>query len=382
LSEGFESPRWSLSDRFVSIAALDTYAFVQTDHGLRPYHSASVYAQGDRVASSTATDNTVIDSSATDSTLAFVFPGQGSQSVAMLAELAEAYPSIRRDFEEASEGAGVDLWMLSQQGPEEQLNRTEYTQPALLAAGVAVWRLWQAHGGPTPTILAGHSLGEYSALVAAGALSLAQAAHLVRIRGQLMQAASPEGSGAMAAVIGVDDDVVREVCAEVSGSEIVVPANFNSPGQIVIGGHAAAVDRASELLTQRGARKVARLAVSVPSHTPLMRDAANRLAEAMHGLDWREPAVPVVQNVDAQAHRDVQAVRDALVRQLYMPVLWTVCVQALATRGVLRIAECGPGKVLCGLNKRIDKSLEHRALGSLDDFTAALAAWNLSPETN
>ncbi len=313
---------------------------------------------------------------ATDPTLAFAFPGQGSQSIGMLAELAESYGSIREDFAEASEGAGVDLWALSQYGPEDQLNRTEYTQPALLAAGIAVWRLWQAQGGPTPIVLAGHSLGEYSALVAAGALSLREAAHLVRIRGQLMQAASPDGSGAMAAVIGVDDVIVRDTCAEVSGTEIVVAANFNSPGQIVIGGHAAAVDRASELLTQRGARMVVRLAVSVPSHTPLMRDAANRLAEAMRGLDWREPAIPVIQNVDADVHIGAQAIRDALARQLYLPVQWTACVRALAARGIVRIAECGPGKVLCGLNKRIDKSIENRALGSVGEFAAALDAWN------
>ncbi len=316
----------------------------------------------------------------TDSTLAFVFPGQGSQSIGMLAELSEFNASIRETFAEASEGAGVDLWGLSQQGPEEQLNCTEYTQPALLAASVAVWRLWQSKAGKTPSVLAGHSLGEYSALVAAGALSLREAAHLVRIRGQLMQAASPEGSGAMAAVIGVDDDVVRTACVDASmgdalGNNVVVAANFNSPGQIVIGGHAAAVDRASALLTERGARKVARLAVSVPSHTPLMRDAANRLAETMRGLDWRVPAIPVVQNVDAEVHSGTQAICDALVRQLYLPVQWTGCVQALAARHVVRVAECGPGKVLGGLIKRIDKSIEHRALGTPSEFEAALDAW-------
>lgn len=312
--------------------------------------------------------------------LAFVFPGQGSQSTGMLAELAEMEGAsgtrlIRDAFDEASDGAGVDLWALSQGGPEEQLNRTEYTQPALLAADVAVWRLWCAHGGARPALMAGHSLGEYAALVAAGALSLREGAHLVRIRGQLMQDAAPDGSGAMAAVLGVDDDVVRTACAEASDVEVVVPANFNSPGQVVIGGHAAAVARASELLNARGARKVALLAVSVPSHTPLMRDAANRLAEAMHGVDWREPALPVIQNVDAEIHDGIQAVRDALVRQLYLPVRWTDCVQALAARGVVRIAECGPGKVLCGLNRRIDKALENRALGTPGDFGAALEAW-------
>ncbi|MFD0727370.1 ACP S-malonyltransferase [Lysobacter brunescens] len=311
----------------------------------------------------------------TDPTLAFVFPGQGSQSVGMLAELSERHGLVRDTFEEASDGAGTDLWALSQGGPVELLNRTEFTQPALLAAGVAVWRLWQSQGGATPVVLAGHSLGEYSALVAAGALSLREAAHLVRIRGQLMQDASPEGSGAMAAVIGLDDAVVAEACVEASGTGIVVPANFNSPGQIVIGGHAEAVDRASELLKAGGARMVTRLAVSVPSHTPLMRDAANRLAEAMHGLDWRAPSIPVVQNVDAEVHDGIQAIRDALVRQLYLPVQWTGCVQALAARGVTRIAECGPGKVLGGLNKRIDKTIENRALGAVGDFEAALDAW-------
>ena len=312
---------------------------------------------------------------ATDPTLAFVFPGQGSQSVGMLAELSERDLSIRETFAEASDGAGVDLWALSQGGPDEQLNRTEFTQPALLAASVAVWRLWRLRGGATPSALAGHSLGEYSALVAAGALSLHDAAHLVRIRGQLMQDAAPVGLGAMAAVIGLDAAAVREACAEASGVEVVVAANFNSPGQIVIGGHLAAVDRASALLVERGARKVARLNVSVPSHTPLMRDAANRLGEAMHGVDWREPVLPVVQNVDAEVHDGVQAIRDALVRQLYLPVQWTGCVEALAARGIVRTAECGPGKVLGGLIKRIDPSIEHRALGSVGDFEAAIEAW-------
>ena len=312
----------------------------------------------------------------TDARLAFVFPGQGSQSVGMLAELSELHPSVRETFAEASDGAGVDLWALSQGGPEEQLNRTEFTQPALLAAGVAVWRLWQQQGGVTPAVLAGHSLGEYSALVAAGALSLRDAAHLVRVRGQLMQGAAPEGTGAMAAVLGAEDDVVRAACTDASDEAIVVPANFNSPGQIVIGGHSAAVERAIALLGERGVRKVARLAVSVPSHTPLMRDAANRLAEAMHGVAWHAPALPVVQNVDGEVHDGTQAIRDALVRQLYLPVQWTQCVQALAGRGVTRLAECGPGKVLTGLAKRIDKSLEARALGSVPDFTSALQEWS------
>jgi [acyl-carrier-protein] S-malonyltransferase len=311
----------------------------------------------------------------TDS-LAFVFPGQGSQSVGMLAELSELHPLVKDAFREASDGAGVDLWALSQGGPEEMLDRTEYTQPALLAAGVAVWRLWQSRGGAQPVLLAGHSLGEYSALVAAGALSLADGAHLVRLRGQLMQEAAPAGTGAMAAVLGAEDAVVVDACREASGDEVVVPANYNSPGQVVIGGHAAAVDRALALLAERGVRKAVKLAVSVPSHTPLMREAANRLSETMAGMRWHAPKIPVVQNVDAEVHEGVQSIRDALVRQLYLPVQWTGCVQALAARGATRIGECGPGKVLAGLVKRIDKSLDARALGTPADLDAALADWN------
>jgi [acyl-carrier-protein] S-malonyltransferase len=310
-----------------------------------------------------------------DSNLAFVFPGQGSQSLGMLAELAELHPQVRETFGEASEGAGVDLWALSQGGPEEMLGRTEYTQPALLAAGIAVWRLWQQQGGATPATLAGHSLGEYTALVAAGALSLKDGAHLVRIRGQLMQEAAPAGVGAMAAVLGAEDATVLEVCAQVSGAKAVVPANYNSPGQIVIGGDAEAVDAAIAELNARGVRKTVKLAVSVPSHTPLMREAANRLAETIKGMSWHLPTLPVVQNVDAQVHDSVEAIADALVRQLYLPVRWTECVQALAGRGVTRVAECGPGKVLTGLVKRIDKSIDGRALATPSDFTGALEAW-------
>ena len=293
----------------------------------------------------------------------------------MLAELAELHPQIRETFAEASEGAGVDLWALSQGGPEEQLNRTEFTQPALLAASIAVWRLWSAQGGAKPAVLAGHSLGEYTALVAAGALTLRDGAHLVRLRGQLMQDAAPAGVGAMAAVLGAEDAVVEAVCAEAAGSQVVVPANFNSPGQIVIGGDAAAVDRALALLAEKGVRKAVKLAVSVPSHTPLMREAANRLAEVMAGLDWRAPQLPVVQNVDAEVHDGVDAIRQALVQQLYQPVQWTGCVQALAARGISRVAECGPGKVLTGLVKRIDKSIDGRSLATPADFAGALEEW-------
>jgi [acyl-carrier-protein] S-malonyltransferase len=310
------------------------------------------------------------------SQLAFVFPGQGSQSVGMLAELAAREAVVREAFAEASEGAGVDLWALSQDGPEDRLNRTEFTQPALLAAGIAAWRAWERAGGARPARLAGHSLGEYTALVAAGALSLGDGAKLVRLRGQLMQDAAPAGTGAMAAVLGAEDALVEAVCREASGAEVVVPANYNSPGQIVIGGHAAAVDRALALLGERGVRKAVKLAVSVPSHTPLMRGAAERLAVAMDDVAWNAPALPVVQNVDAAVHADVAAMRDALVRQLYLPVQWTGCVQALAARGATRVAECGPGKVLAGLVKRIDKTLDARAIGAPSDFDSAMQDWS------
>ena len=310
------------------------------------------------------------------SSLAIIFPGQGSQSLGMLGELAAHSELVRASFDEASQGAGVDLWALSQNGPEEQLNQTEFTQPALLAAGVAVWRVWQ-QGGVAPTAVAGHSLGEYAALVAAGALSLVDAARLVRERGRLMQAAVPAGSGAMAAVLGADDNLVAEVCSAVAAPEVVVPANFNSPGQIVIGGSAAGVDAALTALAARGVRKTVKLAVSVPSHTPLMRDAAERLAESMAAMRWSLPSIPVVQNVDARVHESIEAIQDALRRQLYLPVRWTECVQALAARGISRFGEAGPGKVLTGLGKRIDKQLDHRALGMPGDLQQAQSEWSV-----
>lgn len=294
----------------------------------------------------------------------------------MLGELGDHHAVIRETFAEASDGANADLWQLSQEGPEAMLNRTEFTQPALLAAGVAVWRAWGQVQGPQPVVLAGHSLGEYSALVAAGALSLHDGARLVRLRGQLMQDAAPEGVGAMAAILGAEDELIAEVCNQASSEgDVVVPANFNSPGQTVIGGNAAAVERAIALLNERGVRKTVKLAVSVPSHTPLMRDASARLGEAMCAMSWRMPTLPVVQNVDAQVHDDIGAIRAALVRQLYLPVRWTQCVQALAARGVVRIAECGPGKVLSGLTRRIDKSIEARSLAAPEDLQATLAEW-------
>lgn len=306
--------------------------------------------------------------------LAFVFPGQGSQAIGMLSELAAQHPEVQEIFEEASAAVGVDLWMLSQQGPEAQLNRTEHTQPVLLAAGIAVWRVWRKLGGAQPAWMAGHSLGEYSALVAAGALDLGEAAALVAERGRLMQEAVPEGEGAMAAVLGAEDALIAEVCAEVAEGQVVAPANFNAPGQTVIAGQVEAVERALARLAERGARKAIRLPVSVPSHCELMREAAARLAERMAGLAWRMPEVPVLQNVEARAYGSIEYIRAALERQLYMPVRWSESVQVLAAQGVTRILECGPGKVLTGLARRIDKSLDAGALGTPPELETALAA--------
>ncbi len=307
--------------------------------------------------------------------LAFVFPGQGSQSTGMLAELAALHPEVEQTFAEASASAGVDLWAMARADDADELDRTENTQPALLAASVAVWRVWNKLGGAQPARMAGHSLGEYSALVCAGALSLGDAAGLVAERGRLMQAAVPAGTGAMAAVLGSDDDTISGVCREVAGDQAVAPANYNSPGQVVIAGHAEAVDRALEKLAGLGVRKTVKLAVSVPSHTILMREAADQLAERMDRLDWRMPSVPVVQNVEGKAFDTLEAIRDGLKRQLYMPVRWTDCVQALAAAGATRLAECGPGKVLTGLGKRIDRALDWRAIGTPESLDKALADW-------
>jgi [acyl-carrier-protein] S-malonyltransferase len=308
------------------------------------------------------------------SNLAFVFPGQGSQSVGMLADLAAQSPAVEATFDEAGQGCGLDLWSLSQQGPEEELNRTEVTQPALLAAGVAVWRVWNERGGAQPALFAGHSLGEYAALVASGALSLADGAALVRERGRLMQGAVPPGVGAMAAILMAEDAVIAQACADAAQGQIVAPANFNSPGQTVIAGHAEAVDRAIALLAERGVRKAVKLAVSVPSHSALMQPAADALRAKMQTLSWSLPDRPVIQNADATAHASIAAIQDALVRQLHLPVRWTECVQALAARGTTRIGECGPGKVLTGLVKRIDKGIDGRALAT--DLDAARNDWN------
>jgi [acyl-carrier-protein] S-malonyltransferase len=305
---------------------------------------------------------------------AFLFPGQGSQSIGMLAALAAQYPAIGATFDEASAALGFDLWALTQQGPEAELNQTINTQPALLVAGVACHRAWLAAGGAAPDALAGHSLGEYTALVCAGSLSLADGVRLVRERGRLMQEAVPEGQGAMAAVLNADLALLEEVCAEASaGDEAVVPANLNAPGQIVISGAAAALDRALAALAARGVKRAIRLPVSVPSHSPLMRDAAVRLAEVLAAVELRAPTTPVLHNCDVATHEAPEAIRAALVAQLHRPVRWIETVESLATSGTVRFVECGPGKVLAGLVKRIRPDVPCLPIGEPDGFAAALA---------
>jgi len=307
------------------------------------------------------------------SKLAFVFPGQGSQAVGMLADIAAAWPVVRETFAEASEALGYDLWALTQDGPESELNQTEKTQPALLTAGVALWRAWQQQGGKTPDFLAGHSLGEYTALVAADSLSLADGVRLVALRGQLMQQAVPAGEGAMAAILGLDDAAVQQACLEASTVGVVAAVNYNAPGQVVIAGSTAAVARAIEILKAAGAKRALPLPVSVPSHCALMQPAAEKLREALAAVSFSAPVIPVVQNVGARIEADTDAIRAALVRQLYNPVLWVGSVEALAGLGVGRVLECGPGKVLCGLNKRIVKELETASLENVASFQAELA---------
>ncbi len=301
---------------------------------------------------------------------AYVFPGQGSQSVGMLADVAEAYPIVEATFAEASEVLGYDLWKLVQDGPAEDLNETQRTQPALLAASVALYRVAQQAGHGEPDYMAGHSLGEYSALVCAGALSFADAIALVAKRGKFMQTAVPAGVGAMAAVIGLDDDVVVKVCADQAGDEVVEAVNFNSPGQVVIAGHVKAVERAGEALKEAGAKRVLPLPVSVPSHCALMHPAAEQLKLELADISIQAPRIPVINNVDVAAPTDPEQIRDALVRQLYSPVRWTETVRKLVADGVTHIYEVGPGKVLTGLNKRIDKAIEGEALNTTESLTA------------
>jgi|TARA_R110001592_G_scaffold317413_2_gene594282 [acyl-carrier-protein] S-malonyltransferase len=303
--------------------------------------------------------------------LAFVFPGQGSQTVGMLADFADN-EVVQNTFSEASAALGYNLWQLVAQGPVEKLNQTNFTQPALLTASVALWRLWSSQSDCKPAMLAGHSLGEYSALVCAGVISLTEGVKLVEKRGEFMQASVPEGVGAMAAIIGLDDQAIIDACEKAQDNEVVAAVNFNSPGQVVIAGHKAAVERAGVLCKEAGAKRVLPLPVSVPSHCALMKDAADKLAEAFNNITFNTPEIPVVNNVDVVAETDVEAIKLALIKQLYSPVRWTETIELLAKNGVSLVVEAGPGKVLLGLIKRIDKTITSVSVNDQASLTKAL----------
>ena len=304
-----------------------------------------------------------------------MFPGQGSQSVGMLAELAAAESVIGDTFAEASATLGYDLWALCQEGPQERLAETERTQPAMLAAGIATWRAWGRRGGPTPEILAGHSLGEYSALVAAGALDFEATVALVRFRGEAMQRAVPAGTGAMAAILGLDDAAIEAACRDAAEGSVVQPVNYNSPGQVVIAGEVKAVGRAIEVCKGRGAKRAVLLPVSVPSHSALMKPAAEELRERLSALEIRSPAIRV-RSFDAGLYTDVASIRDGLYRQLFNPVRWSAIVAAMTGEGAGQLFECGPGKVLTGLARRAPggRDLVLHAIESPESLAAALAA--------
>lgn len=306
-----------------------------------------------------------------ENNVAFVFPGQGSQAVSMLADFSD-HEVVQNTFSQASKALGYNLWQLVSEGPAEQLNQTNFTQPALLTASVALWRLWQATSSIQPSIIAGHSLGEYSALVCADVLSLEQAVKLVEKRGELMQASVPEGIGAMAAIIGLDDQTIIDACATAKNDEVVAAVNFNSPGQVVIAGHKAAVERAGVLCKEAGAKRVLPLPVSVPSHCALMEDAAKKLAEEFENITFNTPSIPVVNNVDVAIENTAEAIKSALIRQLYSPVRWTETIEHLSSNGITTIAEIGPGKVLQGLIKRIDKTIVGVSINNQDSLDKAL----------
>ena len=307
---------------------------------------------------------------------AFVFPGQGSQSLGMLAGLAQSDPVVRATFDEASAVLGYDLWNLAQDGPRERLDSTECTQPAMLAAGVATWRLWHNRGGGEPSIVSGHSLGEFTAFVCAGAIEFAAAIDLVRFRGRVMQEAVPLGTGAMAAILGLEDEDVEQACREAAGADVVEAVNFNSPGQVVIAGQTEAVQRAIEAAKARGAKKAIALPVSVPSHSSLMRGAGERLGERLATVEIRAPRIPCLSPVDVTLHQEPAQIRVHLSQQLSKPVQWWATVRAIAKEGVGQMVECGPGKVLTALNRRIEKrpGLEFMALEDPASIDAALVA--------
>lgn len=304
--------------------------------------------------------------------LGFIFPGQGSQSIGMLAALAQDYPVVEATFAEASDVLGHDLWKLVSEGPAEQLNRTDITQPAMLAAGVAVWRVWTERGGARPVVLAGHSLGEYSALVCADSIGFEAAVRLVSERGRLMQEAVPAKVGAMAAILGLEDEQVVATCAAAAHEEVVEAVNFNSPGQVVIAGHRAAVDRAIEAAKAAGAKRALHLSVSAPSHCALMRPAADKLAESLARIELAAPRIPVIHNYDVQSHDQASGIHEALVRQLYNPVRWAETIRQMAIDGIDTVVECGPGKVLTGLNRRIEKSMRALPIQDPQTLDAAL----------
>jgi [acyl-carrier-protein] S-malonyltransferase len=299
-------------------------------------------------------------------TTALFFPGQGSQSVGMLGELADEFGIIKETFAQASDALGYDVWELVQQDPNNQLNETQFTQPALLTASVALYRVAKDKGLGDDLVMAGHSLGEYSALVCAGAIDFKDAVKLVEARGKFMQEAVADGEGAMAAVIGLDDDVIKQICEEQAQGEVVTPVNYNSPGQVVIAGHASAVSRAGEALKEAGAKRVLPLPVSVPSHCALMKPAAEKLKQELENITVKSPVIDVINNVDVMVETDPAAIKDALVRQLYCPVRWTESVEKAADMSVEKAFEVGPGKVLTGLNKRITKSFNCSALNTAE----------------
>jgi [acyl-carrier-protein] S-malonyltransferase len=307
-------------------------------------------------------------------TLAFVFPGQGSQALGMSSALAAEFPLVRDTYTEASQALGYDLWEVVVNGPEDKLNQTQITQPAMLVAGVAVWRVWNAQQGARPVVMAGHSLGEYTALVCAEALGFTEAVRLVADRARYMQEAVPIGQGAMAAILGLDDEAVRQVCAQAAAGEVVEPVNFNSPGQVVIAGTAAAVARAITQATAAGAKRALALPVSVPSHCALMHPAAQRMAERLTQVALAAPKLPVIHNAHVQAERDVAAIRAALARQIESPVRWVETIEKMARDGVTRIVECGPGRVLAGLNKRITDKAKTVAVYDPASLAGALTA--------
>lgn len=307
---------------------------------------------------------------------AFLFPGQGSQSIGMLSVLAGQYPVVEETFRTASEVLGFDLWGICQGGPVEHLNQTEVTQPAMLAAGIATWRVWKSLGGFNPDYFAGHSLGEYSALVAAGSLEFTDALALVAERGRLMQSATAENAGAMAAVLGLEDDVLADICSQAAQGQVVSCANFNSPGQVVIAGDKPAVERACRLAREAGAKRTIPLAVSVPSHCALMQSAAEKLSDVLAGLLIVPGKIPVIHNVDVRVHQTADGIRDALVRQLSQPVRWAASIQTLIGKGITCFGECGPGKVLTGLNRRISRDISSVALITRENLAETLKNWS------